>query len=75
VKGGQPARAAQPEAPKPAATIDPIGAKPITATASGGSRSVNLPFLTATSGGPMHYERELDAKTMASLYAAAKKRG
>jgi hypothetical protein len=49
--------------------------KAVSETASGGTTTVNLPFLFATKSGPIHYERELDAKTIASLYAVAKKRG
>jgi hypothetical protein len=43
-------------------------------TAKGGKTKVNLPFLTATKNGPLHYERELDASAMAALYAAAAKK-
>jgi hypothetical protein len=52
-----------------------VWAQAIAATANGRTTTVNLPFLTATKNGPVHYERELDAKTMGSLYAIAKGRG
>ena len=35
---------------------------------------INLPFITATKNGPLHYQRDVDAATMASLYAVASKR-
>jgi hypothetical protein len=34
---------------------------------------VNLPFLTATNNGPLHYQRELDLKTFKLLLAKARK--
>ena len=36
---------------------------------------INLPFITATKGGPLHYQRELDDRSMNLLYALAKKLG
>lgn len=36
---------------------------------------INLPFITSTKNGPLHYQREVDAKAMASLLAVAKKLG
>ena len=39
------------------------------------STEINLPFLTATKNGPLHYQRAVDDKTMKMLYAVAKKLG
>ena len=36
---------------------------------------INLPFITATPNGPLHYQRHLDDRTMKVLYAQARKRG
>ena len=36
---------------------------------------INLPFITATKNGPLHYQRAVDDKAMKMLYAAAKKLG
>src|SRR5205085_3306056 len=36
---------------------------------------INLPFLAATNSGPLHFQRELDDRTMKLLYALAKKLG
>jgi len=36
---------------------------------------INLPFITATPSGPLHYQRELDDRSMKLLYATAKKLG
>jgi hypothetical protein len=50
-------------------------AKAQSETVNGAKTTVNLPFLTSTRNGPLHYERELDAKTMTSLLAVARKLG
>jgi hypothetical protein len=36
---------------------------------------INLPFLTATKNGPLHYQRAVDERTMKTMYAVAKKLG
>lgn len=34
---------------------------------------INLPFITATPNGPVHYQREVDRRMMLLMYEAAKK--
>jgi hypothetical protein len=52
-----------------------VWAKALAEVAEKGRAEVNAPFLTSTKNGPVHYSRELDDKTMASLLAVAKKLG
>jgi molecular chaperone DnaK len=47
--------------------------KAATELQSAPSTEVNLPFLTATNNGPVHYQRTLDLKTFKILLAQARK--
>jgi hypothetical protein len=52
-----------------------VWAKALAEISEQGRAQVNAPFLAVRNHGPVHYSRELDSKTMASLLAVAKKLG
>lgn len=47
-------------------------AKLAVAVRASGTGSVNLPFLTATKNGPLHYQRDFDARSLAMLVASVR---
>jgi len=49
--------------------------KAVTELRSAKKTQINLPFLTATANGPLHYEREIDDRMMKLMLAAARKPG